>query len=112
MADNKVESCRYVAPYDFSLGHGYVESFAKSARTAVTAYDAWYPVVPSGYYAAFAGYRSSSAYLCVALFNPNATNDETLVSIRNTHTSAVNNNNCTFHCTYIRSDMIDDQRDI
>lgn len=114
MADTKITSYRYVYPRD-PVNCNYTKTFTKAARVLTTATDAGYSAVPLGYYAAFAGFGidPGNANVSISLLNPNASGTANIMGNYNTNTSSnVSDRACMFSSTYIRSDLIDDQRDI
>ena len=111
MATGSVRCTKYTksdSPYTKSFSR----SFTASARTTTTATQAGYVAVPTGYYATFAGFSTNNSVLLLNIFNPNAADAETLLSTRNISSSAQNNKTCNFHASYIRLDMIQDERNL
>lgn len=110
MASGKIETYRYTkadSPYTLN----FTRSFSASARTTTTATQAGYPGPPDGYYATFAGFSTNSSAAVLNIFDPNATEGETLLSNRNVGT-ALSNRPCNFHASYIREEMITDERNL
>lgn len=111
MAAGKIETYRYTkadSPYTLN----FTRSFAADSRVLTTATQAGYSGPPDGYYGVFAGFSTNSSQLLLNIFDPNATEGGTLLSTRNKSTSALNNRPCNFHASYIRNDMIQDERNL
>lgn len=85
------------------------KSFAGGTNTNVTANDFSKPNNPSGYYAFPCGIRTGTALLAFRYVNPHNNTTNTIVAIRNVG-SDLNDRTIKVKYTYLRSDMIDDQR--
>ena len=89
----------------------FEDDYSAGARKNITATDVGYPAVPTGYYAAFAGFYSDASALVPIMFDPNAAGSDNLVAIRNIG-SALSDRSCGLHAVYIPLDMIQDDRNL
>ena len=87
-------------------------SFSASARTNVTGTTMGYTEIPTGYKSICNGLYLASLALLPNAISPNNVGSSTLLSIRNVSTSAQNSKSTGFAYTFIREDMIEDQRSL
>ena len=107
MASGKVDSGRYSSS-DSPVRYGFTKSFSASAQTNISAGTASYEV-PEGYVGVLAGYNTTTSVLLIDAIDPNTSN---ILCIRNISSSAQNNKSCVFRVTFIRSEMIQDERNL
>lgn len=90
----------------------FTRSFSSGVRSLTTATQASYPAIPVGYYGVFTGFSTNNTNLLMNIFDANAAGSDTLLSTMNVRSSAVNNRQCNFYSLLIRTDLIQDERNL
>lgn len=111
MATGSVAAFKY-SNYTSPFFTGFERSVSASSAKNTTATEAEYPEIPAGYYGVFAGFSTVTSVLLLDLFNPNASGSVNLLGTRNVSTSAQNNKWCNYHTSFLRNDLIQDEREL
>lgn len=109
MASGTVESCRYVT-VDSPVRYSYSKKFTGGERTYTTATETGYTgTSEDGYINAFAGFTVNDGRILINAISANAHGSNTVMGNRNIASSDLTKN-CTFNRTFMRSDLLQDER--
>ena len=109
MASGSVESCRYVTA-DSPVVYSYSKKFTGGARTLTSATETGYAgTAEDGYINAFAGFTVNDGRILITLISANGHGSDSVMGNRNIASSDLTKN-CTFNRTFMRSDLLQDER--
>lgn len=107
MASGSMKGRRYTE-YDSPVSTSFTKSFSANTLTETTAEQANYSV-PPGYIGVFAGFSTVTSYLLMARFDAAAVGN--ILGTRNV-SSAQNNKSCNFRSVFLKSDLVQDERNL